>query len=118
MDTELVLWWDGQERLRFSFRVNDGAIIETNRRAKPLRVPQGAEIKTMDGKLVGTVKRVTGAGANRYDIHYTPAPAPEKKRKRKKKGGPKPGVDDFLAMAETLENDPEVLTLDGEVDEL
>lgn len=119
MDKELVLWWDGQERLRFSFRVNDGAIIETNRRAKPLRVPQGAEIKTVDGKLVGTVNRVTGAGANRYDIHYTPAPAPKRKARRRKKIESEPDDgDDFLAMAETLENDPEVLTLDGEVDEL
>lgn len=117
MDTELVLWWDGQERLRFFFRVNDGAIIETNRRAKPLRVPQGAKIKTVDGELVGTVKRVTGAGANRYDIHYTPAP--KKKKRRRKKVEPEPDAgDDFLAMAEKLEDDPDVLTVESEVDEL
>ncbi|MCP3885370.1 MAG: hypothetical protein GY700_07825 [Propionibacteriaceae bacterium] len=108
MDKELVLWWNGQERLRFSVRLDDGSIVETNRRAKPLRVPQGAEIKTVGGDLVGTVDRVTGAGASRYDIHYTaaPAPAPAPKKRRRKKAKPPPEVveeDDFLAMAERLE---------------
>lgn len=125
METELVLWWDGVERLRFSVRSNDGKIIQTNRRAKPLRVPRGAEIKLPDGELVGTVDRVTGAGANRYELHYTAAPKKKKRTRKKKKppelppAEPDAEADDLLATAEALESDlATVLEPEGEAEDL
>jgi len=121
MDTELVFFWGGQERLRLTIRSNDGSQIETNRRGSSLMIPAGAEIRLPDDEeVIGIVTRVIGLGGNRYAIQYYP-PVKAKTKRRKKKPPPPPDdeIDSLLEAADAVVADAaDVLEVEGEAEAL
>lgn len=114
MDTIFCFFWGGQERLRMAVRSNDGTKIETNRRARRLTIPVGAEIKLPgDEGVIGVVTRVVGLGGSRFAISYDP---PVKAKRRRKKSQDDEMDTLLLAADAVVAEAADVLGVEGEVE--
>lgn len=118
MGTELCFSWDGQERLRLTVRSNEDGRIETNRRARRLIIPAGAEIRSPDDEeVIGIVTRVYGLGGNRYAIEYSPPITAKRKKRRRKPAHVDDDVDALLLAADAVVAEvADVLRVEGEAE--